>query len=65
MLTEQQKAYYMRKGSCPYCLGAQVEAGDIDGNDNFLSQKMLCLECNKNWNDIFQLIDIDENQEGL
>jgi len=63
MLTKKQKQTYLKnKGyQCPYCNSARIsEPGTqlsyIDLSE--ITSKVTCLDCDKQWLDVFKLTDI-------
>ena len=62
MLTEQQKRDYVAKKGyyCPYCGSENISAGPFDGEGCF--QPVECADCGRTWQDIYELIDIEETE---
>jgi len=65
MLTKEQIKKYIESGysECPYCREEDIQGSmvEIDGRSAF--QEMSCLNCHKNWNDIYTLVNIEEAGE--
>lgn len=64
MLTDEQKAAYVRTGGadCPYC-GAKNAIEGMSGfgfEDAGTWQAIRCLKCGKQWQDIYTLTGIEE-----
>jgi formate dehydrogenase maturation protein FdhE len=61
-LTKETKRLYLKSGGseCPYCHSDKIEAMEqvqIDGSSGY--QAVHCYTCNKDWNDIYTLTDIE------
>ena len=61
-LTEEQKQEYINTSftKCPFCKSDQTEGSSINIDSNSAWQKITCLHCDKQWNDIYTLTDIEE-----
>lgn len=60
-LTDEQKEAYLKDNlKCPHCRSEQIEGGPtmVEGNEAW--QKMGCNECQKSWQDIYTLSDIED-----
>lgn len=62
MLTKEQKKNYINGGncSCPFCGSSDIEGGHIEVDCNEAYQPIYCSSCEKAWNDIYRLTDIEE-----
>lgn len=61
MITEKQKKEYLEyKGSrCPFCKSNEIEGYDgYDGDGDWISAKIECSSCGKQWIDIYTITDI-------
>jgi transposase-like protein len=60
MLSDEQKQTYIGGGGvyCPYCHSHNITALIFDGEG--MCQPVRCEDCGKEWNDIYQLVDIEE-----
>lgn len=63
-LSYSQRAEYLESpAACPYCGSYQVMSkGDLKvaKDDTVVKRKVGCGRCNKVWNDIYRLHDIEE-----
>jgi hypothetical protein len=59
---------YIRQGgvACPFCKSEQLEGGPFDCNTGQAFQEMLCLECGRDWLDVYRLsaIRVSDETEG-
>ncbi len=64
MLSEKEKQAYVhsRSGHCPYGNSQQLEGGSYHGDGQTIAQEVQCLACQKRWQDIYTLTDIEERQ---
>jgi len=62
MLTKEQKEEYIKSGyaKCPFCKSDQIEGGAIDVDGPEAWQKVTCIDCEKVWNDVYKLVDVEE-----
>jgi transcription elongation factor Elf1 len=60
MLTKEQKNNYLKTGGvhCPYCGSERLDVDPFDGEGSY--QPVTCGVCDKEWRDIYQLVDIEE-----
>jgi len=65
MLTEEEKIDYIEGGysHCPYCGSADIVGGSVEIDGNGAHQDVTCNECNREWSDVYVLIDILERPE--
>ena len=55
-----------RGGQCPYCEGTEIGGGLFDAMDGMAWQVITCPDCDKQWQDIYELHAIDPgNEEGV
>jgi len=61
-MTEFNKEKYIESdGSiCPYCLGNNIDVDCIDDNGTRVWRTCVCLDCEKEWNEIYKLVDVEE-----
>jgi hypothetical protein len=64
-LTEEQKQAYIqgRSGGCPYCKSNNIEGDSYEMHGNCVSQPISCLDCERQWEDVYTLTGIDETEE--
>ncbi len=65
MLSEETKKKYVdgKGGHCPYCNSKDIEAyGSVDLDGNGCTQRVICLTCDKEWLDLYRLVDIIEDE---
>ena len=59
-LTHEQKKEYLEKSNgCPFCLSGGIEADLVDVDAGSCSQKVWCLDCHREWYDIYKLVDVE------
>ena len=64
-MPDLKKKYLDSGGSiCPYCESSQIEGGSIEIDGQQAWQKVSCLDCEKDWDDIYNLVDVDLREEG-
>jgi Zn finger protein HypA/HybF involved in hydrogenase expression len=63
-LTRKQRREYVKEkyGHCPYCGSDDIEGGFIEVNDNYCWQPITCNNCEKEWNDLYTLTGIEEQE---
>lgn len=63
MLTKQQKEYYINHGGCkcPHCKTEDIWGGSVEVDADYCSQSVTCHNCEKDWTDTYQLVDILES----
>ena len=63
-LTQEQKDEYVKNGygRCPYCKSDGIEGGFISVDGNEVWQKVTCLDCDKVWNDLYKLYDVETGE---
>ena len=63
-LSKEQKEDYIRKGGvrCIYCGSSDITAGVFEGEA--AGQKVECRNCQKEWMDVYELVDVQEIEEG-
>jgi len=61
-LTRVMKKKYMDKAGneCPYCGSDHIEGGRPQTDSNCAWQEVICQDCEKRWNDVYTLTDIEE-----
>lgn len=61
-LTPEKKAEYVkhRSGNCPFCGSNDIEGSDYNHSGDSISQRIRCLDCAEEWDDVYQLVDIDD-----
>lgn len=49
-------------GICPYCESSNISSGNYDGGGgtNCVTQWVCCLDCEREWTDIYTLTSIEE-----
>lgn len=62
MISEDQELRYVKHHGafCPYCESRDLEGGCMEGNGNYIFMPVTCLNCNKEWTDIYTLTGILE-----
>jgi hypothetical protein len=61
-LTPEKKREYVRNrsGNCPYCGGTNFDGGSFDMSGTSVAQHITCLDCKREWDDVYKLVAIDE-----
>lgn len=55
-----KQTYIKRKGlSCPFCGSSSIQGDFIEVEEGKAFQRMGCTECEKQWQDVYELIDIN------
>ena len=55
-----KKAHIKGKGlSCPFCGSALIRGGFIEIEEGKAFQQMGCTECEAEWQDVYELIDVN------
>ena len=58
---QQKELYVLHDGTkCPYCESNEIEGSSMDVDGNTAWQKITCLGCDKEWNDIYTLTNLVE-----
>jgi transposase-like protein len=63
---EAKKKYIKASCHCPYCGSENIEARgdkDVDSDGIELRQVINCLDCEKEWQDVYKLVGIEEIEE--
>ena len=62
MFTKEQIKKYIKSGysDCPYCGKSDIEGSMVEIDGRYAIQGMSCLNCHKNWNDVYALANIEE-----
>ena len=63
LTSKQKKAYLKHYYHCPFCKSKNIEGHGIkvDEDDGDCAwQEVVCLDCDKRWNDIYKLVDVEE-----
>jgi transposase-like protein len=62
MISNIQKTYYLlhRGQKCPFCKNDKLEKKNVDISDYFAYQNITCLDCEKEWCDVYKLTDVFE-----
>jgi hypothetical protein len=59
-LTEEQKEAYLKDPHpCPFCQSFDIEAGLPEVEHGSAFQKVWCLKCQRQWNDLYKLVDVE------
>lgn len=57
-MTDKQ-AYIKKKGvSCPFCAAESIHGGFVEIEAGKAFQDMHCAECGKEWQDVYQLVNV-------
>lgn len=58
---EQEEKYIKHMGAfCPYCNSKNMENGRFNMDADYVTVYVTCLDCNKEWEDIYMLSGILE-----
>ena len=59
LTVNQQKEYLQNKGvRCPHCNSDILEGCPVDVDGGTATQQVACVDCNKNWIDLYTLTEI-------
>jgi DNA-directed RNA polymerase subunit RPC12/RpoP len=52
---------YIESGGvkCPYCRSENIEGGSRNMDGNWISFEVTCLECKRDWEDIYTLTGVE------
>jgi len=61
---EKKKEAYIKNGysKCPYCQSDHIEGDAIEVDCDYAWQTVRCVDCNKAWEDIYKLVDVEEKE---
>ena len=60
-LTEAHKKELLKDPNhCPYCGSTDIQSGDRNSDDNWISQDVSCNDCELEWEEIYTLSSIEE-----
>jgi transcription elongation factor Elf1 len=61
IMTKKQKKDYIKSGynKCPGCGSTDICGGSVEVDGNIAIQNVSCNECDKIWNDIYTLSDVE------
>ena len=64
-LTEEARQQYLEKKgvACPFCSSNEIEGGFVEIDAGSAYQPICCLRCEKRWNDVYALQDVEEREE--
>ena len=60
LTNKQKKAYLKHSHRCPFCKSENIEGEAVEIDDGIAWQPIRCLDCNKNWSDLYKLIGVEE-----
>lgn len=60
LIQEQKEAYLKNPGKCPFCQSRDIDGGFVEIDGKSAWQKVSCNNCEKEWNDIYTLSDVEE-----
>lgn len=61
----QVEIYLWRPSRCPYCGGNRTESGSIDADLNWGRSVVLCMKCDRSWEEIWKLVSIEPIDDGM
>jgi hypothetical protein len=64
-MTKEQKKEYMDGGgnACPFCKSLNIEGStDREFYGETQDHMIECLDCEKQWRDIYKLVDVEEQK---
>ena len=61
-LTDEMKKKYIESSGigCPFCNSHQIEGDSFQSDGKHVWQSVECLDCDKTWDDIYTLTDVEE-----
>ena len=59
--SEPDKKTYLAQGgvNCPFCGSSEIEGEGFDYEGEHIFQDIYCIDCRKEWTDIFSLTDME------
>lgn len=60
--TIEEHEYLRNSSKCPKCKSDQIEGGSIEIEGNTAFQNVQCLDCDFDWNDLYTLTGMEENE---
>jgi len=57
---KQKKAYLKNYNKCPHCQSDQIGGGFVEVDGDTACQIVGCNDCDKQWYDIYNLVDVVE-----
>jgi len=62
MCYQFEKEYVEKDGGfCPVCHSYQIEGGSLDLNPPYVTQRMVCIDCDLTWYDVYKLIRVESD----
>ena len=63
-MNDEQKASYLKEThKCPFCKSEAIRGEDHDFDGETIWKNIVCESCEKEWRDIFRLVDVEEVEE--
>jgi hypothetical protein len=64
MLTNGKKKKYLADGGvrCPFCRSENISGGFVEVDGGSAYQEIGCIDCDKAWVDIYDLVDVEEKE---
>jgi len=61
---DKKREAYIKNGfsKCPYCQSDHIEGGGVSVDGDYAWQEVRCVDCNKAWEDIYKLVDVEEKE---
>ncbi len=56
---KRRKEYLRNPNFCPYCKSDNICTGEFDACFNSATQKVYCNDCEEQWQDVYEMIDVD------
>ena len=59
-MNDEQKASYLKEANkCPFCKSEAIRGEDDDFDGETIWKTIVCESCEKEWRDIFRLVDVE------
>jgi len=64
-LTDEQRAAYIKNGGlrCPFCSSENIDGIENNFDSGFMSQVVICTNCNESWSDVYKLVGITPDED--
>jgi hypothetical protein len=56
----QKESYLKDSNRCPFCKSTDIEGGIHDAVDDTVYHKVFCYQCERHWENIYRLMDVEE-----
>jgi transcription elongation factor Elf1 len=60
---EQVSNYLRRPNHCPFCGSEEIHASSFEPSGKHIYNEIECTECERRWNDVYELVTIESIEE--